>query len=612
MTLYQITFIVNFLALFIALWLGLYLVSRSPRSSTAWLTALTLWSVGGLFINVLLALNPPPVIAGGIWWHKLLFPFWASNTINQGASAWLQGWLLGLSVVFWHHATMLMRPGKMNAWRWSRVIAGYLIGLAGAILQYQAKIFTAVKGGDPLYINSLSAGPYYQIFTVAILVLTGLSAYNMLRSARVASTNIARRQLQTLANASLVTVMIGPVSLVSTGLNLFPIPMVVMSTLAAIYVVTIGYGVARYSAVMEGRTITRDILYNFILTTFIIGAYLVAARILVSAYGVPKVVMIIIPVFAIYTHSLINIGHRLMDRVFYQKETRRLRSNLLQLSRLAGESEVLKENLDLPLGELCNSVRATYGLIFTFDGERARLLSDFKWRNIPIDISAQTFFADDMTRLNAGQFQAPLDEAALLVPLFAEAKQVGALVLGQPANGTRYASEDMDHLLYPTDQIAEALFLHSRNIEHLKKVGQIVDASPAAPTVKSSIPVETVDYALRNISNYAYLADSPLGELIIVRKKMTGDKRTYVERGKAVQAVVLEALEKMKPSLDIPRDPLPREWYPYVILHDAYVGEIQNRDIMSKLYISEGTFNRTRRTAISSLARALAEMEISE
>ena len=33
------------------------------------------------------------------------------------------------------------------------------------------------------------------------------------------------------------------------------------------------------------------------------------------------------------------------------------------------------------------------------------------------------------------------------------------------------------------------------------------------------------------------------------------------------------------------------------------------RDIMSKLYISEGTFNRTRRVAITSLARALIEME---
>ena len=76
-----------------------------------------------------------------------------------------------------------------------------------------------------------------------------------------------------------------------------------------------------------------------------------------------------------------------------------------------------------------------------------------------------------------------------------------------------------------------------------------------------------------------------------------------------VQAVVLEALEKLRPSLEVPHEPIPREWYPYIILHDAYVDEIQNRDIMNKLYISEGTFNRTRRTAITSLARVLADME---
>jgi len=344
MTLYQITFSLNFLALFIALWLGLYLVSRSPRSATAWLTALTLWSVGGLFVNVLLALAPPPVVPAGLWWHNLLFPFWAANTINQGPSAWLQGWLLGFSVVFWHHATMLMRPGKMNAWRWSRVIAGYFVGIAGVVLQYNAKIFTAVKGGNPLYINSLSAGPYYYFFAFVILVLTVLSAVNLMRSARVAATNIAKRQLQTLAIGSLVTVLIAPVSYVSTGLNLLQIPMVVMSALTAIYVMMIGYGVARYSAIVEGRTLTRDILYDFILSTFITGLYLIVARMLVVAYGTPRVATIIVPVFAIFTHSLLNIGHRIMDRVFYQKETRQLRMNLQQLSQLAGERDTSKTN----------------------------------------------------------------------------------------------------------------------------------------------------------------------------------------------------------------------------------------------------------------------------
>ena len=84
---------------------------------------------------------------------------------------------------------------------------------------------------------------------------------------------------------------------------------------------------------------------------------------------------------------------------------------------------------------------------------------------------------------------------------------------------------------------------------------------------------------------------------------------THIERGKAVQEVLIKAIEKLRPLSPILRDPPPREWYPYLILYDAYLEEIPNRDIMSKLYISEGTFNRTRRAAIRSVARALGEME---
>ena len=53
----------------------------------------------------------------------------------------------------------------------------------------------------------------------------------------------------------------------------------------------------------------------------------------------------------------------------------------------------------------------------------------------------------------------------------------------------------------------------------------------------------------------------------------------------------------------------PRAWHQYITLYDAYVlGEL-NRNIMSKLYISEGTFNRTRRRAVRGVAKALEEME---
>jgi hypothetical protein len=70
------------------------------------------------------------------------------------------------------------------------------------------------------------------------------------------------------------------------------------------------------------------------------------------------------------------------------------------------------------------------------------------------------------------------------------------------------------------------------------------------------------------------------------------------------------AIEKLDPvETRIPGDPIPLEWHAYRVLHDAYVGDKPNREIMSKLYISEGTFNRTRRAAIRSIARVLGEME---
>ena len=78
-----------------------------------------------------------------------------------------------------------------------------------------------------------------------------------------------------------------------------------------------------------------------------------------------------------------------------------------------------------------------------------------------------------------------------------------------------------------------------------------------------------------------------------------------------LHAVLQEGLETLRPGPGMPPRQPPREWYPYLILREAYVNETSNRDIMLKLYISEGTFNRTRRTAIRSLTRALGEMEAS-
>ncbi len=64
-----------------------------------------------------------------------------------------------------------------------------------------------------------------------------------------------------------------------------------------------------------------------------------------------------------------------------------------------------------------------------------------------------------------------------------------------------------------------------------------------------------VENALRNLFDYEYLADTPLADMELVRKRLAGEKITYIERGKTIQAVMLEALDQLKPVGEIPRDP---------------------------------------------------------
>jgi hypothetical protein len=612
MTLYQITFTVNLFALLITLWLGLYLVTRNPRAPTAWLTALTLWSLGGLFINILLALNPPPVPAFRPPALRFLFPFWPSGTFEQGANAWLQGWSVAPAIAFWHHTTMLMRPGKMNPWRWTRVLFGYLIAIAAIEVQAFTQILFSVEGSDLLYLNSLRAGPLYGIFGLALIALAVMCIINLARSAYVAPNEIIRRQLVTLAMATVIAGLIVPISLVSSGLDLFPMPMVVMSGVLTVFVGIIGYGVARYSALVQKRIIDRDFFYNLSGVMVMAGIYIFAAWILILAYEAPKIILIFFPLLGVITHTGLNAASIFLDWFFYRGKTRDLRAKLHDLRRLAGESENLRILLEQILDSLCSRISATYGLILTFEKDgTTHPLAQHRWKGGEIELPSHLFTADDFVHLSQGRFSAPLHEAALLVPLYIDMEQIGALVLGRPANGVQYAYQDVEFLLYPADQIAEALFLHRQNTEHLGMVQQIADASPAPSTMKSRIPVDVVDQALKRLFDYGYLADCPLAELDIIRRRPLGEKKTHIERGKALQAVIMEALEKMKPGEVMPREPIPREWYPYVILHSAYVQEVQNRDIMSKLYISEGTFNRTRRAAISSLARVLVEMDYS-
>jgi hypothetical protein len=238
------------------------------------------------------------------------------------------------------------------------------------------------------------------------------------------------------------------------------------------------------------------------------------------------------------------------------------------------------------------------------------VLVSHRWNKGTLPLASSQLTFDDVIQPKAGELAAPLTDATLLIPLYVGNDQIGVLILGQPENALRYSQNDIEMLLERSDSISGLLQLIRRETENLSHVSELARLRRSAPqTASENFPIQLVEEALRNLHDHSYLGNSPLAELAQVKRQLSPSAMTHLDRGKEVHRILCSGLEKLRPAGDLPHEPIPREWYAYVILHDAYVNGVQNRDIMSHLYISEGTFSRTRRTAIRSLAKALAEME---
>ncbi len=111
-----------------------------------------------------------------------------------------------------------------------------------------------------------------------------------------------------------------------------------------------------------------------------------------------------------------------------------------------------------------------------------------------------------------------------------------------------------------------------------------------------------VEQALKRLSDYSALGQSALAG------RLQLEAASQIQLAKLLRGMLVEAIESLRPASEEPNGLLPREWRAYTILRDAYIDDVPNRDIMSKLYISEGTFNRQRRKALRAVATAIWEV----
>ncbi len=168
---------------------------------------------------------------------------------------------------------------------------------------------------------------------------------------------------------------------------------------------------------------------------------------------------------------------------------------------------------------------------------------------------------------------------------------------------------ELNKILYPGDQLADLLQESQAGAIRLAEISELAQEPVHHFNIIQDISPGQVEEVLRKLFDYSYLGQHSMANLALVEGMLEQDKETYLDRGKALNKVLVQAIEKLRPDKDPPKNPPPREWYAYSVLYDAYVNEVQNRDIMSRLYISEGTFNRTRRSAIRSVALLLEELE---
>jgi hypothetical protein len=506
-----------------------------------------------------------------------------------------------------------------------------------AMEAYTPWVFAGATMKPPIYNSAQRAGPLFPLFGLFLIAVPALAFYNLRLSWKQARSPAIQRQLTTLLWATSLAILGGGYANLSTWLGLDTLTLVNALCLGA-GVVLLGYGVARYNALIEGRTIGLDFLYTFLAIGLVTSFYLLATFISYIVYDVPFIAFIFIIMLATVSHSLYDWARTYLDRLFYRRQYRELRANLREFAREAAPGHDLPSQLQAIVQALCRSLGPSKGFIALREAEGFAIVAahptDLRGAGITVEAACpelvEGLATEEMTSLSPPVSSPKLEGMALLVPMHYGGEQIGAVVLGPKAMWIGYTEDDFDLLEDLAERVAgvvHSVRLQEKSVQQIDalvtefrqrerelrlRMQEVLESKPPIlEGVDEREVISLVEDALRHLYDYAYLGEHRLAQLFIVESYLDireGAFITHLDRGKALQEVMTTALGKLKPPGPQPSLP-PREWHQYVILHDSYVLGERNRDIMAKLYIGEGTFNRARRRAVRGVARALEEME---
>ena len=574
--LFHATLLVNMIAMAITLWGAFYLFARGYPSSIPLRAAIVLFLLSIFFLGT----------------YNNLF-----GQVTGTAS--IRAVILIAGLVTWYSLTLrLMSQPSRARLRWME-IGIYLLSAVTAVSLLAMPDSFLEEHVNALNITHLRPGFNYVLYGIFQIVIVFGILYNLLAYERIGLTKQGKYFL-----AASIFPALGILSGI-IGLAILPeFPRIVRDLLILTGVILLGVSVARHQTMIERRLTIQDLPVSLLTILALAGLYAFFAL----RWGIPMERIGVIVAFVILTHSVYDLAREFLERLRIRREST-FRRQLRRLENQASGEQALQARLQEGLELLCNTLQSTSGFIAIRDSREFAVAatSDSLDRNSPLPVEAVA--CEDISQTRDGR----LRDITWLAPAFDGQIQIAVVGLGKPRAKPQYSTGDLDLLAEVAGQVGTIVSLSRRGPERVERSEsdmqtEDTEMSSAADKMIASIAtspdpdfVKMVEDGLRHFSDYITLGQSPLADWTGIRAG------SHIERGKQLQKTLAEAIDSFRPAEKRPPEPLPRVWYSYAVLHDAYVEGVPNREIMARLYISEGTFNRTRRNAIRGLARVLVE-----
>ena len=572
--LFQATLLVDLTAMGTCLWMAFYLFARGFPSGITLRGAILLIALSAFFFSAY------------------------NNLFEQipGMAAWRAAFLItGLGA--WHDITLQLLPQDTRRRKLPWTVAVYLLGFIAILLLIGGDNSFIGEVGNVLYVARIGVGlPYILYGAFEIVALIGIH-HNLLAHDRVGLTPAGSYFLF----ASLFAMAGVGYGLIALALSP-PMPRIIQDLMVFSGVFMIGISVARHQTLMERRTTLQDFPITSLTVLLLVIAYALTALRL----GLPLQLVGPITAFVVLTHALYDLAREFLERLRIRNEST-FRKQMRRLENQSSE-DTLRLRLQAGLDLLCRTLDSSRGFIAIKRGDEFVVTASRSSVEVEARFPESTVSYEDMSNAQNEHIPGILHFA----PSFDGPTQIAVVGIGKPNRKLEYSNGDLELLSEVADQVGTIVSLSSLqpqinqiitqseiNESEAKLIaGEMLDAMEIHPDQDF---VKIVEDGLRHLSDYIELGQSALAN------KLGLDTGSHIERGRELQKIIVDSIELLRPAEKRPPEPLPRLWYNHAVLHDAYVEGVPNREIMARLYISEGTFNRTRRNAIRGLARLLME-----